>query len=460
MVRMKRSRMWMGLGCAVALLFGFRCGAADGPNILVILADDLGYADVGFQGCKDIPTPHLDRLAKSGIRCTDGYVSHPFCSPTRAGLMTGRYQQRFGHENNPKWLPEDTVAGLPLTEETLPQLMKKAGYITGMVGKWHLGAHPQFHPCARGYDEYFGLRGGGHDYFEHNLFKSEPEKAEATEYKIPLHRNREPVEESEYLTDAFGREAAAFVSRHKGERWFLYLAFNAPHTPLQAPQVYLDRVKGIAGEKRRTYGAMVCAMDDAVGRTMDAVRESGREKDTLVFFFSDNGGPVTVTEASNAPLRGAKGDVHEGGIRVPFLVSWPGVLQPGEYGQPVCSIDVLATSIALAGVPEPGKALDGVNILPFLKGERPGMPHERLFWRTGGGSTYAVREGSWKLVCPKDGQPALYDLSKDIGESEDLAAARPEKLEELLKAYRGWDAELIQPIFQSPRSGKKAAKKK
>lgn len=444
-----------------ALAASMGCDAAEkGPNILVILADDLGYADVGFQGSADIPTPHLDRLSKAGVRCTDGYVSHPFCSPTRAGLMTGRYQQRFGHENNPAWLPGDTVAGLPLGETTVPQAMKRAGYVTGMVGKWHLGAHPQFHPCARGFDEYFGIRGGGHDYFNHNTFRSDPARAEKVEYTIPLHRNREPIEESEYLTDAFGREAAAFVSRHKGDPWFLYLAFNAPHTPLQAPPKYMERVTGIASEKRRTYGAMICAMDDAIGAALEAVKASGKERDTLVFFFSDNGGPTSVTEADNTPLKGAKGQVYEGGIRVPFVVSWPAVLKPGEYRQPVCSLDVFATCIAAAGAPPPEKPLDGVDIIPFLSGERTGAPHERLYWRTGGGATYAVREGNWKLACPKDGSPELYDLSTDIGERNNLAATQAERLGSLLKAYGAWNSELVQPLFQSPKAGKKKGKKK
>lgn len=446
--------MWAA--CAV---IGVGCHAGERPNLLVIVADDLGYADLGFQGSKEIPTPHLDRLSKAGIRCTDGYVSHPFCSPTRAGLMTGRYQQRFGHENNPAWLPNDTVAGLPLAETTLPQTLKKAGYVTGMVGKWHLGAHAQFHPCARGFDEYFGIRGGGHDYFQHNTFKTDPGGAEKVEYKIPLHRNREPVEEGEYLTDAFGREAAAFVSRHKDDAWFLYLAFNAPHTPLQVPPQYLERVSGIASEKRRTYAAMICAMDDAIGRTLAAVESSGKEKGTLIFFFSDNGGPVAVTEADNSPLKGAKGQVYEGGIRVPFVVSWPAVLKPGEYHFPVSSLDVFATAAALAGAPTPEKPLDGVNIIPFLSGEKAGSPHERLFWRMGGGAASAVREGNWKLVRAGTGEPELYDLSKDIGEQNNLAGSHSEKVASLLKAYEPWNAGLVQPLFQSPRAGKKGKKK-
>ena len=204
------------------------------PNVLVIIADDLGYNDVGFQGSKEIPTPHLDKLAAQSLRCTNGYVSHPFCSPTRAGIMTGRYQHRFGHENNPAWLPESTTAGLSLNEPTFPSLMQKAGYTTGAVGKWHLGAHPQFHPMKRGFDEYFGALGGGHVYF--------PGAGGGAEYNIPLNRNGKDEAQTKYLTEQFGDEAAAFVGRHAGESkpWMLYLAFNAPHTPLQAPKEWLE----------------------------------------------------------------------------------------------------------------------------------------------------------------------------------------------------------------------------
>ena len=246
------------------------------PNILVILADDLGYADLGFNGCQDIPTPHLDRLAKQSVRCTSGYVTHPFCSPTRAGLLTGRYQQRFGHENNPAWLPDSTVAGLPLSQTTLPQVMKTAGYVTGCVGKWHLGAHPQFHPNRRGFDEYFGLLGGGHIYL--------PGAKGGVEYNIPMNRNGQDEPLTEYLTDVLGREASAFVKRHQGEPWFLYLAFNAPHTPLQVTDKQLDRVKHISDETRRNYAGLVVGLDDAVGEVLDhAPRErTGGEHAGLV----------------------------------------------------------------------------------------------------------------------------------------------------------------------------------
>jgi len=388
------------------------------------------------------------------VRCTSGYVSHPFCSPTRAGLLTGRYQQRFGHENNPAWLPDSPVAGLPLSQTTLPQAMKTAGYVTGCVGKWHLGAHPQFHPNRRGFDEYFGLLGGGHIYL--------PGAAGGVEYNIPLNRNGQDEPLTEYLTDVLGREASAFVKRHAGEPWFLYLAFNAPHTPLQVTDKQLDRVRHIPDETRRNYAGLVVGMDDAVGEVLAALRESGQEANTLVWFFSDNGGPVSVSHSDNTPLRGAKGNVFEGGIRVPFLVSWPGRLpQNKDYAQPVISLDVFATAVALSGATVPaGHALEGVDILPYLAGEKTGAPHARLFWRSGGGTRFAVREGDWKLVGGEEGGTQLFHLARDIGETQDLATAQPDVLHRLQKAYDEWNQDNIAPVFESPRAKKpKAAKK-
>ncbi|HEY6167329.1 MAG TPA: sulfatase-like hydrolase/transferase [Verrucomicrobiae bacterium] len=436
------------------------------PNILVVLADDLGYADVGFNGCKDIPTPNLDALAKQSVRCTSGYVSHPFCSPTRAGLMTGRYQQRFGHENNPKWDPADKVAGLPLSQTTMPQVLNSAGYVTGAVGKWHLGAHPQFHPNRRGFDEYFGLLGGGHTYL--------PGAKGGAEYQIPMDRNGNPETLTEYLTGVLGREAGEFITLHRGHPWFLYLAFNAPHTPLQVTEALAKRAAHITDETRRGYAGLVLGLDDAVGAVMKALKDSGQTENTLVFFFSDNGGPISVTHSDNTPLRGAKGQVYDGGIRVPFLVSWPGKLAAGkDYNQPVISLDVFPTAAALAGaefgVPPPGGSggpakagtpnLDGVNIFPFLTGEKKGAPHERLFWRTGGGAAHAVRQGDWKLVKLKDQPAELYNLTDDIAESKNLATQRPRITAQLQQAVTAWDKELIKPIFESPGASQPKKKK-
>lgn len=431
------------------------------PNVLLIVADDLGYHDVGFQGSKEIPTPHLDRLAASGVRCTNGYVSHPFCSPTRAGIMTGRYQHRFGHENNPVWLPEDTKQGLPLDQITLPQLMQKAGYATGAVGKWHLGAHPQFHPMKRGFDEYFGALGGGHIYF--------PDQKAGAEYTIPLNRNGVDEPQKKYLTEQFGDEASSFISRHAGQEkpWLLYLAFNAPHTPLQAPEAWLEKLAHITDKNRRTYAAMICALDAAVGQVLDRLDSTKQRENTLIFFISDNGGPNLSGKGAgnftdNSPLRGAKGMVYEGGMRVPFLVSWPAKLRPGTYDQPVIALDILPTAIALAGgeVPQ-DRVIDGVNLIPYLSGEKADAPHERLFWRSQGPlGNHAVRQGNWKLVHLHGGKPELYDLGKDIGETKNLVTEKPEIVAQLTAAITKWEKGTIPPVFDGPKQGKAQGKKK
>ena len=429
--------------------------AAEKPNVIVILADDLGYADVGFNGCKDISTPNIDSLAAHGVRCTNGYVSHPFCSPTRAGLITGRYQQRFGHENNPAWLPEDSKVGLPLTQVTLPQMLKDAGYVTGAIGKWHLGAAPCSHPNRRGFAEYFGFLGGGHMYL--------PNTKGGVEYTIPLSRNSESLELQDYMTDVLSREAAAFIGRHKAKPFYLYVAYNAVHTPLQAPEKYLNRFPGISDERRRTYAAMTSAMDDGVGLVLNALREHELERNTLVFFFSDNGGPPpTVAPTNNEPLRGHKGAVFEGGIRVPFVVQWRGRLpEHTVYDEPVISLDVFPTAAALAGAKLPGGLkLDGVNIVPHLAGEAKQPAHPVLHWRTGGGATWAIREGRYKLLqAAKDAAPQLYDLQSDIGESKDIAPEKPELVAKLKQGHEAWNAELVSPIFESPKAAPRKLKR-
>ena len=444
-------------------LFASLTLAADKPNVLVIVADDLGYNDLGFQGCKEIPTPHLDKLATQSVRCTNGYVSHPFCSPTRAGLLTGRYQQRFGHENNPAWLPESTTEGLPLDQITLPDVMKQSGYSTGHVGKWHLGAHPQFHPLKRGFEENFSILGGGHAYF--GDIKS------GVEYTIPLDRNGVSEPQKGYLTDQLGDEAAAYVERHAGGKpWLLYFAFNAPHTPLQANKEWIEKFAHIADVNRRTYAAMVAELDENIGKVLAKLDTTKQRENTLIFFISDNGGPHLGVKGKgmtdftdNSPLRGAKGQVYDGGIRVPFLVSWPAKLKPAVYEQPVISLDFFATAIAQAGgtVP-PDRKIDGVNLIPYLTGESPGAPHEALFWRSQGpDGLHAARMGNWKLVRLGKGAPSeLYDLSTDVAESKNLASERPGILAKLEAAANDWEKEMITPVFAGPRQMKaKAAKK-
>jgi len=452
-VRFTSCLLWMAVGGAV---LSAAEPAPPRPNVVVILADDLGYADVGFNGAKDVPTPHLDQLARQGVRFTSGYVSHPFCSPSRAGLLTGRYQQRFGHENNPVFDPANEKLGLPLDQVTIARVLHQAGYVTAAVGKWHLGAAPQFHPMKRGFDEYFGLLGGGHDYFK------AASEGDSREYQIPIQRNGQPVELKEYLTDVLTREAVAVVRRYRDRPFFLYLAYNAPHTPLQVTRKYLDRVGRIEDPLRRPYAAMVCSVDDGLGAVVAALDEMKLTTRTLVFFLSDNGGPTAVTHSRNDPLRGAKGSVYEGGIRVPFVARWTGRLPAGAvYAQPVIALDILPTAAAAAGAELPqGAKLDGVNLLPHVCGEDPRAPHETLFWRTGGGQSHAARSGRWKLVKTAGGPVSLYDLEADVGESKDLAPAEPQRVEELSRQFAAWNAQLVPPLWENPRQAKKAASPK
>lgn len=411
------------------------------PNILVIVGDDMGYADVGTHGCPDIPTPHLDDLARSGVRFTNGYVSGPYCSPTRAGLLTGRYQTRFGHEFN----PSGPQQGLPPGETTLADRLRTAGYKTGLVGKWHLGEGPKKHPQTRGFDEFIGFLGGAHDYFR----------------REGILRDMAPAGGEGYLTDALGDEAIAFVERHKAEPFFLYLAFNAVHTPIQANEDRLRQFASIPDKRRRTYAAMMSAMDESIGKVLTKLSAEGLLENTLIVFISDNGGPVmkgvTVNGSSNSPLRGSKRTTLEGGIRVPFFVSWPKAIPAAQtYDRPVIQLDIFPTVLAAAGVDlQPAWQVEGVNLLPFVRGQSTaaGAPHDALYWRFG--RQMAVRQGDWKLVkydlAAENGQgtsPArLYRLADDIGEATDLAAQHPDKVRALQAAWDAWNAANVPPLW-------------
>ena len=410
------------------LLLAVGLPAADRPNILVIVGDDMGYADVGFHGCKDIPTPHLDALAASGVRFTNGYVTGPYCSPTRAALLTGRHQSRFGHEFNPSG-----KNGLPLTETTLPDRLKAAGYATGMVGKWHLGSLPAQVPTRRGFGEFFGFLGGAHSYTK----------------STGIQRGTEPVQSIDYSTTAFGREASSFISRHSPNPWFLCLAFNAVHTPLEAtPEDFNPLGK-------------VGPLDAAIGRLRTTLTATGQADNTLIAFFSDNGGPVmrgvTINGSSNSPLRGSKRTTLEGGIRVPFVVTWPSRLKPGVFPHPVVQTDLHATALAAAGIsPDPAWKLEGTNLLPHFSGTTTTAPHDALFWRFG--DQMAILANGFKLVrhdTTADGAetgispPRLYQLSSDISESKDLAATHPDKLAALQSLWDNWNRSNIAPLWGS-----------
>jgi arylsulfatase A-like enzyme len=416
------------------------------PTIVLIVADDLGYGELTVQGFeKDIPTPNIDAIAAHGVRFTQGYVSAPLCSPTRAGLATGRYQQRFGHEFNPG--PQENASstfGLPRSETMLAERMKSLGYTTGMVGKWHLGFKPELTPPQRGFDAFFGFLGGAHAYL--------PGPRGAS-----IYRGNTPVVEKEYLTDAFAREAVAFIDQHRNEPFFLYLPFNAVHAPLQAPEKYLSRFPDIKDQKRRTFAAMTAAMDDAVGRVMGTLDELKLTGQTLVVFISDNGGPTPTTSSGNGPLRGFKGQMWEGGIRIPLMMQWPGRLPAGKvYDQPVISLDVHPTILAATGAAmSPDWKLDGVDLMPFLTGSAAGRPHETLYWRMG--EKHAIRDGDWKVTAEPGTPPGLFNLAQDVGEKTDLSSKNPEKMKELVAKYDAWSAQMADAGRAGGAKNKKAA---
>ncbi|MBX9789329.1 MAG: sulfatase-like hydrolase/transferase [Pirellulales bacterium] len=421
------------------------------PNIVVILIDDTGYSDIGVQGGTDIPTPNIDSIAQAGTRCTNGYVSCPYCSPTRAGLITGRYQQRFGHEFNEGVgrLP----FGLPVTETTMADRLRTLGYATAAIGKWHLGRDSQFRARRRGFDEFYGTLGNTpflHPQLVDSRIDGQPRRVEDPNF---------------YTTDAYAARAVEFINGHADKPFFLYLPFNACHGPTQTLEKYTARFPNIADMPRRQYAAVLSALDDAVGAVLSTLRDKQLEEQTLVFFLSDNGGPMDKmgpNGSNNRPLKGQKGDTWEGAIRVPFFVQWKGVIPPGKvYAEPVISLDILPTAIAAAGgQPEPDWKLDGVDLLPYLTGKQTGPPHAALFWRFG--TQWAVRMGNWKLVqgydyaiaqpdprpsMTKVTQPLLFDLAADIGEAHDLAAQQPEKVKELRTAWEAWNRENVEPAW-------------
>lgn len=469
---------------SISLVCGRTVDAAESrrPNIVLLVADDLGYGELGCQGNGEIPTPHIDSIAKHGVRFTAGYVTAPYCSASRAGLMTGRYQTRFGYEFNPIGARNaDPGIGLPASETTLAEHLRNAGYATGLIGKWHLGGHAKYHPLRRGFDEFFGFLHEGHFYvpppyrgvttmlrrralpgdgtgrwisgdgktvLSTHMRSNEP----AYDANNPLLRGGQPVTERAYLTDAFTREAVDFIGRHRDRPFFLYLAWNAVHSPLQGADGYMRKFAGIKDVHRRIFAAMLANLDDSVGAVLKKLRDEKLEENTMVIFLSDNGGPTRELTSSNKPLRGGKGDVYEGGIRVPFLMRWKGKLPPGKVDRrSVISLDVYATAAALSGKPAK-RPLDGVDLLPFLTGRDKRPPHETLFWRLG--RRTALRSGDWKLLRNPRGRAKseweLYDLSNDLGESRNLAATNTAKLDELQTEWKRLNGEMKPPSW-TPR---------
>jgi len=435
----------------ITLLFCAGTYASTKPNMIVIMCDDMGYADVGFNGCKDIPTPNIDRIAKNGVRCTSGYVGYSVCGPSRAAFMTGRYGQRFGFERNPQYRTDDPNMGLPKEEKAFGEALKPAGYTSGVVGKWHLGAHPSNHPLNRGFDYFYGHLGGGHRFLPEDLTiqDSYTAKNENESYRTWIMKNHEAIPPRKYLTDEFSDAAVEFIDQSKDQPFFLFLSYNAPHLPLQATEKYLSRFPDLDG-KRKIYAAMVSAVDDGVGQVFDTLEELKLMENTIVFFLSDNGGPEPKNASDNGALRGAKGDAWEGGFRVPYAVQWKGTLPAGtEYHNPVSSLDIMGTIVDIAGAPvDPKRPLDGVNLIPYLTGAEKGTPHEAIYLRKFDGGKYTVRNGDYKLIIQwQGGAPELYNLEEDIGEQNNIAARHPEKVQQLDALRKQWDSELIDPIF-------------
>jgi arylsulfatase A-like enzyme len=416
---------------------------ADRPNILLILADDLGYGDIGVHGCKDILTPVIDGLARDGMLFTDAYVTHSTCGPSRAGLMTGRHPMRFGFSTNPDYIipnqPEAPL-GLPPSEITMAQVLKGAGYRTGLVGKWHLGHSKSLHPLKFGFDSFYGILGAQNWYFDVN--------ASSGTFKGVL-RNYDFVKEPEYLTYGFAREAVDFVTADDARPWFLYLAFTAVHTPLmadtwkQGDPLTNQGPSKIPAENRLVYKNMLEAMDASIGRVLTSLEQTGQAKNTLVVFLSDNGGTKNSGAYNNGPLRDWKGSLFEGGVRVPCMARWPGVIPPGtRSSQVISSLDLLPTFADMAGARLPtDRTLDGVSLVPLFEQQMLPDGVRTLFWRDGR-DVLAVRHGNWKAFLDKNGKVMLYDLGKDVSEKADLSAGFPEIAFELRKKMELWQQQL------------------
>ncbi|MCX2831027.1 sulfatase [Microbulbifer thermotolerans] len=429
------------------------------PNIVLILADDAGYNDFGFQGSEVMQTPNLDKLAAEGIRFTQGYVSDATCGPSRAGLMTGKYQQRFGYEeiNVPGFMSENSALkgaemGLPLEQKTMAEYLKDRGYRTAMIGKWHLGDADRYHPLKRGFDEFYGFRGGDRSYFKYD--EANPLGNVEAAFDKKLERGFGHYEEHEgYLTDVLADEAVDFIGKNRDKPFFVYLAFNAVHTPMEALEEDMRRFPQLSG-KRRELAAMTLAMDRGIGRVMDQLEQLRLTENTIVVFSNDNGGPSDKNGSRNYPLAGTKSNHLEGGLRVPFLMRWPEKLAGGvDYDFPVSTLDLLPTFYEAAGGEKYASVLDGVNLIPYLTGEKRGRPHQTLFWKK---ETRAViRDGDWKLIRYPDRPAELYNLAEDIGEQNDLAAVHPQRVRSMFKKLFAWELTLQRPLWLLKRKYEK-----
>lgn len=446
------------------------------PNIVLIVADDLGYGELGCYGGRDIPTPHLDRLASEGARFTSGYVTAAFCAASRAALLTGKYQTRFGFEHNPIGAKNAAAGiGLPIQEQTIGQRLRDVGYATALIGKWHLGGTAPFHPQRRGFDEFFGFLHEGHYFvpppwhkvttwlrrkalpdgsrgrwtssdgriiWSTHLNNNEPDY----DADNPILRGSQPIDEPANLTDAFTREACYFIQRHRQQPFFLNLAYNAVHSPMQAEDKYLEKFKNIDDIHRRIFAGMLSHLDDSIGQVLQQIQRSGIEEHTIVFFLSDNGGPTKELTSRNTPLRGGKGDLLEGGIRVPFIASWKGRIAPQVISTPIISLDISTTVLTVVdAAARHDNQLDGIDLMPLLLGAEQELPTRNLYWRVG--KKQALRSGDWKILRDIDGWQ-LYNLAEDVGEAHDLAVSLPQRVQQLSAAWQQWNATQVEPLWK------------
>jgi len=449
----RRNRIAAALG--VATLLSFEPAVAEQANVVFLFADDLGYGSVSSYG-SDIPTPHIDSIGRNGVRFTSGYMTAPVCNPSRHGMMTGRYQQRWGKElNSQTVMPvgQTDRRDLPRDQKTIANGMKAAGYRTGAFGKWQLSVKDGYHPLDRGFDEFVGMESGMSHVDPrwpdvHIAPQAPDDPRQATEAGLKgLFRGREPVELEELLTERLAREGVEFIGRNKERPFFLYVPFYSPHSPIQTTEKYYRRFPDIEDETRRIYAGMISAVDDAVGAVLAKLREEGLEEKTLVIFASDNGAAETydVGHVANLPLIGHKRNLYGGGIRIPYLMQWKGRVPAGQtYTKPVSSLDLFPTFLAAADLEDVSQyKLDGVNLLPYLDGTNAGTPHEYLFWRSG--PNLAVRHGEWKLLLVGSEMTRLYNADKDPSESEDMSTKRPELVKQMKQAHDRWAKEMAPP---------------
>lgn len=458
------------------------------PNIIIILADDLGKTDISLYGSKFVKTPFMDDIGHNGVVCTEGYVTSPICSPSRASMLTGRYQQRFGYEVQPQnrypknrleyyvfkyimdtgnWIvrPGDSYPtqkainnqGLPPTEITLSELLQKVGYRTGIIGKWHLGfKNDVFLPHRRGFDYQYGF------YEAFSLYADTTDEnivnqhhTDFTDWYIwgqgrkggfAIRRNDTIIEEKEYITTKIAKEAINFIDRNKQKPFFLYVPFSAPHTPFQVTKEYFDQFAHIQDKNKRVYYAMIKSLDDAIGSILQKLKKEGLEENTIIFFASDNGGAAYTKATDNAPLKGGKISPFEGGLNVPLMIQWKAQIPAGiVYEYPVNVMDFFKTSVDLAGVDLPtDRTYDSVNLIPFLTGNIKTKPHPALYWRSL--DCKAIRKEDWKLILNR-GEVILYNLEEDKEESRNLAEEHPDVVTELTQEISNWEKGLIPPLW-------------